>query len=260
MAKHDLSKIKVNTTVVDPLAEIDEQPEVDPAIAELRLRYYTPGTDEPISLEQLEKRIRKNADRINRLSVEMMFDLYFAHANWNGFYNRTDSFSSWLERTVDVSRSYAYDIIKVVRTMIEYVGGAATSGDPLRIEELGSRIEQVGLKKMKLISQVRDEDTRFQFLQSVLSGEAVNDQDILRRNQELMAQRREEPRKNGGRVQVSVEAVRSLVMRFENELQEQSGRTENVLGGLQALSHAFSGTVLQPEIDAILDRYRREKI
>jgi len=256
MPKHDLSRIKVNTSVVDPLADVDDQPEVDPAIAELRMRYYTPNTDDPISLEQLEKRIRKNADRINRLSVEMMFDLYFAHANWSGFYNRTDSFSSWLERTVDVSRSYAYDIIKVVRTMIEYVGGAAASGEPLRIEELGSRIERVGLKKMKLISQVRDEDTRFQFLQRVLSGEAVNDQDILRRNQELVAQRRDEPRKSGDRVQVSVETVRSLVARFDKELRSRDARTETVLGGLQALSQAFAGTALQTEINAVLDRYR----
>jgi hypothetical protein len=256
MPKHDLSRIKVNTTVVDPLAEVDDQPEVDPAIAELRLRYYNPGTDDPISLEQLEKRIRKNADRINRLSVEMMFDLYFAHANWSGFYNRTDSFSSWLERTVDVSRSYAYDIIKVVRTMIEFVGESASSGETLRIEELGTRIERVGLKKMKLISQVRDEDTRFQFLQRVLSGEAVNDQDILRRNQELVAARRDQPRKNGERVQVSVDTVRGLVSRYEKELSTHGGRKENVLGGLQALSQAFAGTTLESEINAVLDMHR----
>lgn len=256
MPKHDLSKIKVNTTVVDPLADVDDQPEVDPAIAELRLRYYNPGSDDPISLEQLEKRIRKNADRINRLSVEMMFDLYFAHANWSGFYNRTDSFSSWLERTVDVSRSYAYDIIKVVRTMIAYVGESASSGEALRLEELGTRIERVGLKKMKLISQVRDEDTRFQFLQRVLSGEAVNDQDILRRNQELVAQRRDQPRQAGGRVQVPVNNVRSLVSRFEKELRDTSGRTESVLGGLQALSQAFAGTALESEINAVLDKHR----
>lgn len=256
MPKHDLSKIKVNTTVVDPLADVDDQPEVDPAIAELRLRYYNPGTDDPISLEQLEKRIRKNADRINRLSVEMMFDLYFAHANWGGFYNRTDSFSSWLERTVDVSRSYAYDIIKVVRTMIAYVGGATSSGEALRIEELGTQIERVGLKKMKLISQVRDEDTRFQFLQRVLSGEPVNDQDILRRNQELVAQRKQQPRPTGGRVQVSVDTVRTLVARFEKELRSAHGRTEGVLGGLQALSQAFAGTALEAEINIVLDKYR----
>lgn len=257
MPKHDLSRVKVNTNVVDPLAETAVQKSPDPAIAELRMRYYDPRTNEPISFEQLERRIQKTADRISRLSVEMMFDLYFAHANWTGFYNRTDSFRGWLERTVDISRSYAYDIIKVVRTMIEYVGETGSERPMLPIEEIGTRIEEVGLRKMKLIAQVHDQRVRAELLQQVFSGASVADDDIIQRNRETIdAIRRNRGSTSESRVQVSLAQVRSVVTRLQRELKDDGDRRIAVVGGLQALSQAFRGTPIQSEIDRILDRSR----
>ncbi|WP_018526228.1 hypothetical protein [Alkalispirochaeta alkalica] len=252
MAKHDLSKIKVNASVVDPLGGSEVRQEVDPAAEALRLRYYDPVTAQPISFDHLERRIRKNADRMNRLSVEMMFDLYFAHANWSGFYDRTDSFSSWLERTVDVSRSYAYDIIKVVRTMIHYVHHQASGADPLPIEEIGRRIEAVGLKKMKLISQVKDQGLQYTFLSRVLSGESLADQDIIERNRELL--QRGAPRGSAGVSDVPVprERVREVITSLEAALKNPAER-ERALGAREVVIALFGGTDLEQEIRKTLE-------
>lgn len=226
MSKHDLSRIRVTGDVVDPLAELDDREPENPAVAQLRIRYYDPETNQPLPLDQIERRIRKNAERMNRLSVEMMFDLYFVHANWSSFYNRTDSFSKWLENSVDLSRSYAYDIIKVVRTMIAFAGEASDVDGPLQIEELGSRIEEIGLKKMKLISQVPDQQERYAFLRRALAGEPVRDNEILTRSRELLDYRAK-PRA-GVLETVSVPVVRidSILAQIEKSLTKAEAEAE----------------------------------
>jgi hypothetical protein len=270
MSKHDLSRIRVTGDVVDPLAELDDQEPENPAAAALRIRYYDPATNEPLPLDQIERRIRKNAERMNRLSVEMMFDLYFVHANWGSFYNRTDSFSKWLENSVDLSRSYAYDIIKVVRTMIAFAGEASDGDGPLQIEEIGSRIEEIGLKKMKLISQIPDQEARYAFLRRALSGEPVRDNEIIERSRELLDSRSLRHPHSLSSVTIPTMRIDSILERIDRDLTDAeeviashpvsppfsaSLQREAQRTALQLLGSIFLDTPLQSKINRVRKRH-----
>jgi hypothetical protein len=233
------------------------------------MRYYDPTTDQPLPLDQIERRIRKNAERMNRLSVEMMFDLYFVHANWGTFYNRTDSFSKWLENSVDLSRSYAYDIIKVVRTMIAFAGESSDGDGPLQIEELGSRIEEIGLKKMKLISQIPDQEARYDFLRRALSGEPVRDNEIIERSRELLDSRIDRPSRVVDSVTIPGVRIDSILQRIETDLTEAedavanknqssmslSVQLEAQRTALRILSQLFSETPVESRITNVRKRH-----
>lgn len=86
--------------------------------------YYTKDK-KLLPLEKITTRI-KNADTtINQSIVQTALDIYFVRMNWKTAYSRnTDKqFAAWLKETIPFSRSYALDLLKVVRELVALKAG-----------------------------------------------------------------------------------------------------------------------------------------
>ncbi len=184
--KFDPSMVKnkdVKSKVIDGAVGRISKPNEDIAKLKLRRRYYNLETGEPLPLREMQSRLTDTYTRIDRLSVEVMFDLYFIWSQWGSFYIRKESFAEYVNENLPISRSYAYDIIKSVRLMIQYAEEKNVSyGTTLSIESLAKPVEAAGLKKLKLISQVKNEDARFKILDNLISGQDVSEDMILEIN------------------------------------------------------------------------------
>ena len=199
--KIDINKVKKgigNENKIN-LISFGSKKEKDSSLIDLQMEYYDMKTGKPLSLAQIEDRLKKNFSKMDQLSVKTMMDLYFIYCNWNTFYKRGDSFRDYLNKTLPISRSYAYDIIKYVDMMIKYrktrgnVSHHAThleKGEEFVNSEMllavARPIETVGMGKLKLISQVKNEKERYNLLDKVLKGAVITENEILRINKKMI--------------------------------------------------------------------------
>ncbi len=58
--------------------------------------YFDLETGKPIEFNKISTRIKKRFKEMDKLSVMSMLDLYFVHQNWQSFYNRQESFKSYV--------------------------------------------------------------------------------------------------------------------------------------------------------------------
>ncbi len=160
------------------------KPDRDIAKLKFRRRYYNLETDKPLPLEEIQGRLSDIYKKLNRLSIEAMFDLFFIWSQWGSFYIRKESFTDFVKKNLPITRSYAYDIIKSVRLMIKYAENRIkVSDDPtLYIEDIVEPIEAAGLRKLKVISQVKDKNIQFKLLDYIISGKDLTEDRILEIN------------------------------------------------------------------------------
>ncbi len=150
----------------------------DPAIAQFKRRYYNLKTGDPLPLPEIEERIRRSCLRMDRLSVEIMLDLYFIHANWRSFYTRQDSFSNYMRNQLPINRSYAYDIIKSVKMLIEYQQTKKVSYDTT-LFSLREPIDLIGPYKLKIVAQIKDKNQQYKIIDDLLAGKTIHVDEIL---------------------------------------------------------------------------------
>jgi len=120
---------------------------------------------------------------MDKLSIEAIMDLFFIYHNWNNFYKRGDSFRYYLKNNMPISRSYAYDIIRAIKLLIEYHQKVSSQWTLLDIE---NSIESTGIKKLRLISHLRNKENKYKILKKVLSGKDVSESEIKKLNKKLI--------------------------------------------------------------------------
>jgi len=140
--------------------------------------YYDQETGKPLPLEYLRERIIQTGTRIEKLSVQMMLDLYFIHLNWFGEYGRADSFRDWVNENLPISYSYTYDIIKIVEMLMKYRAEKAETKFENLMGEIEEPVRKMGVKRLKLIAQVVEEK-RGEVLDGLFSGNDMTDDEIL---------------------------------------------------------------------------------
>jgi len=138
--------------------------------------YFSLETGEPIPFDQLSKRIKKRFAEIDRSSTSSMLDLFFLHQNWTTFYKRDDSFSKYIKETLQISRTHAYGIINSVKLLNQYFSYKGESAPAMNsfIDEIASSIEDIGIKKLIIISTIKDEDKRFNLVDKLLNGDDIS--------------------------------------------------------------------------------------
>ena len=141
--------------------------------------YYSLETGEPISFESLTKRLKKRFADIDKATVGAMLDLVFLHANFATFYKRQESFSDYL-KTLNLSRTHAYGIINSVGLLTQYFAHRGESAPQLGtfLQEVAGAVEELGIRRLIVISQVKDEEKRFELVDRLLSGEAITAEEL----------------------------------------------------------------------------------
>jgi hypothetical protein len=142
--------------------------------------YYSLETGEPIPLEQISNRIRKRFNDIEKASVGAMLDLFFVYQQWTGFYSRTDSFGKYLKDDIQISRTHGYGIINSVELLYEYYIHKGLQADDLEnfMGEVSSSLESIGVKKLGIISALKNDDQKYDFLERLIGGETLSANDL----------------------------------------------------------------------------------
>ncbi len=137
--------------------------------------YFSLETGEPIPFEQLSKRIKRRFAEIDKSSTSSMLDLFFLHQNWGTFYKRDDSFSKYIKDTLQISRTHAYGVINSVKLLNQYFNYKGENAPAMNnfIDEIAASIEGIGIKKLIIISGIKDETKKFSLVDKLLSGDDI---------------------------------------------------------------------------------------
>jgi hypothetical protein len=186
MSKIDAAKIKISG--FKPQGNTAVQVVEDNQL--LKSRYYDIDTGKPLSLAEIEGRITRNFNRIEKSSIESILDIYFIHKNWKDYKNEAgvESFQEYLREKISLSRSYAYDIIKAVDMLIEH----SPSDSEDLFMTVAEPIERIGMSRLKLVSQVKDDTRKHEILSDLLAGKEITTDEILTENR--AATQAEEPK------------------------------------------------------------------
>jgi hypothetical protein len=86
--------------------------------------YYT-DSNEIVGINKIAERIQKADLAINKSIAQTALDIYFVKANWKSYYSKdsTKKFDYWLEKTIPLSRSYVWDLLKCVKDMVAFKSG-----------------------------------------------------------------------------------------------------------------------------------------
>lgn len=144
--------------------------------------YYSITDNEPIALEVITKRVIKRFLDIEKANVGAMLDLFFVYSNWEGFYSRTDSFSSYLQ-TIGLSKTHGYGILNAVKLLNEYFlkKGETNSEITDFMSAISNSIEEVGITKLIIISSIKDKKNKFNCLTQLLEGEEITAATLLKK-------------------------------------------------------------------------------
>lgn len=163
----------INTTDISTMQKPDKT-------EYFKRRFYDLSTGKPLQFDEVERRLVINLGKIEKLSVEAMLDLYFIHRNWEGFYNRKNNFRKWVSETLNSSLSYTYDIIKAIDLLLAYEEESVIT-DSLP-ERLAEPIERIGIKRLKLLAQVKDQTVKRDMLSDMIEGKDYSPDYILSQN------------------------------------------------------------------------------
>lgn len=134
--------------------------------------YYDISSGEILPLEFITKRVVRRFFDIDKTSVLAMLDLFWIKTNWKE-YGRTETFSSYLQE-IGLSKTHAYGILNAVKLLNEYFQYKESNKELTDFMlEITSSIETVGIKKLIIISAVKDSQTQFEYLDRLLLGEEI---------------------------------------------------------------------------------------
>jgi len=163
----------------------------DLKILNLRRKYFDVTTNTVLSIDLITNRIKSNADKIERFSKDIAMDIYFIYCGWNSFYKREDSFKDYIEKNLPFSRGYVYDIIKITNLLIEYQqkkknidNEKNVSYDTTLLLESLEPMEKIKIGKLKCVSQIKNEDKKYETLERVIEKDDLEEKDILQINKD----------------------------------------------------------------------------
>jgi hypothetical protein len=140
-------------------------------------RFYR--DDKLVPVDEVIDRIRGSFAKIDTASAEAMFDLYFLHQNWKK-YGRKDSFRKFIKEELKISKSYAYGIIKAAKCFKAYFEKhkMELEGIDNFLGTIQQTLEQVGIRKLLLITSVPGNEKKETLLTKVFNRETIADSEI----------------------------------------------------------------------------------
>ncbi len=162
---------------------VENSPQTKRERSKLYKDYYDIQSGAPISLDVITKRVKRRLSDIDRSSAGSMLDLFFIYQGWQSLYSREDSFSKYLKDEVQISRTHAYGIINSVELLNEYFIHKGNQSDNLGdfMNEITSSIEDIGIKKLIIISAMKNEEQKFGFVDRLLEGEQITAESLLQK-------------------------------------------------------------------------------
>jgi hypothetical protein len=146
-----------------------------------------------LSFQKLDKRIRRTLSDQDKLSVQSSLDLFFLHSQWTS-YKKGKSFSAYLRDDLQLSRTHAYGTINSMRLLIEYFqykGNTVPDDMQSFYGEIAKSVESVGIKKLIIMSSIKDEKSKFNLMDKMLSGETeISADELLIKVKEADAKKR----------------------------------------------------------------------
>ncbi len=145
--------------------------------------YFNLETGKPIEFDKITSRIKRRFQEMDKLSVLSMLDLYFVHQNWQSFYNRQESFKSYVTEELSITREYAYGILNAVSFVDEYfrqTGKMCNTGISHFVDDIAGVLEGIGIKKLTALSRVKDKSLKYGLLQRLFDGEKLTSDDIAK--------------------------------------------------------------------------------
>ncbi len=160
---------------------VENLPNSTPQKSRLYKDYFDLKTGEPIALDAISKRVQRRFSDIDRASTGAMLDLFFIYQNWTGFYSREDSFSRYI-KDLGISRTHAYGIINSVELLNQYFIHKGNQTDDIGkfMEEITSSIEEIGIKKLIILS-ARKDDSKYDVIDQLLAGENITAETLLQK-------------------------------------------------------------------------------
>jgi hypothetical protein len=147
-------------------------------------RCYDQKTKQPIELKFIESRIQKNFNVMNKITTEIMIDLYFIKMNWKYYYKRKESFKDYVIKSLPFSREYVYDIIKSISLLSDFSSRSTdenvSSWDDTFIENVVRPLEKVGVSKLKLVGRIQKEEVKNELMERLVKGEEITRDEIIR--------------------------------------------------------------------------------
>jgi hypothetical protein len=192
MAKFDASVARKTTGGMLVRREVAQEPEEQKSA--FYREYFDLESGEPIALDRITTRIRKRFSEMDKLSVLVMLDLYFVHQNWSSFYNREDSFKSYVMEDLKISRVYAYGVLNAVSLAEEYFrqkGEMCNTGVTHFERDIAEVLDRIGIKKLRMLSKVKDDGLKYGILDRLVDGEQLSSDKINK----LIAERKIIPEK-----------------------------------------------------------------
>jgi hypothetical protein len=194
---------------------VENPPHSNPQKSKLYKDYFSLETGEPINLELISNRIKRRFRDIDRASTGAMLDLFFVYQNWTGFYSREDSFSKYL-KDLGVSRTHAYGIINSVELLNQYFIHKGNQSTDLSdfMNEITSSIEDIGIKKLIILSARKDE-SKYDVIDQLLAGEKITAETLLQK-----PEKKEKPKTKQTTVKLDgndLKVGNTLVLTFNSE-------------------------------------------
>ncbi len=144
--------------------------------------YFDLETGKPIEFDKITSRIKRRFQEMNKLSVLSMLDLYFVHQNWQSFYNRQESFKKYLSDEIQISKSHAYRILTTVEMLKTYYESKASKslpGETLFVNEIAKSVEGIGLKKLRILTTIKDKSLKNKILGKLIDGEKYTSNELV---------------------------------------------------------------------------------
>lgn len=145
--------------------------------------YFNLDTGKPIEFDKITSRIKRRFQEMDKLSVLSMLDLYFVHQNWQSFYNRQESFKSYVTEELSITREYAYGILNAVSLVDEYLnqkGKMCNTGVTHFVNDIAEVLDRIGIKKLRNLSGVKEKSLKYGILDRLFGGEELTSDDIAK--------------------------------------------------------------------------------
>jgi hypothetical protein len=137
----------------------------------VRREFYDLATGQVIGLDKITRRVKRRLKDISSLNSKIFLDLFFTHQHWD-LYSRENPFSAYLEKEIQLSRSYAYGIIKGIACLQDYLSAEGIEGDEV-IEKVAGIIDAVGISKILRVAALKNNDDKFGWLGRLIEGEEI---------------------------------------------------------------------------------------
>lgn len=167
-----MSKFKTN---IGPVVKDEKLNDETLPNTKLYKDYYDIESGNPIALDKITKRVKRRIVDIEKNSKLLCLDLFFIHQNFKTFYKREESFSKYLRDEIQLSRTYAYNLINTVHLLHDYFQYKGNKNEELSqfLDDITNTIEELPIRQLINISAIKDDKERFQLVDQLMDGDSI---------------------------------------------------------------------------------------